>query len=70
MQNTVRNTGVYVELEDGRKGVAYSSDQIRGDKMLIKLVNNKLEPIISAETNNQAIVFKKLSEIKVTGYIN
>ena len=60
-------SGVYVELEDGRRGAAYSNDC---DKMLIKLINDKMEPIMSAETQKQAIVFKKLSEIKVIGYIN
>lgn len=63
-------SGVYVELEDGRRGAAYSNDQIRGDKMLIKLINDKMEPVMSAETQKQAIVFKKLSEIKVIEYIN
>lgn len=66
----MNGSGVYIELEDGRKGVAYANDQVRGDKMLIKLVNDKMEPVISAQTQNQAIVFKKLSEIKVIGYIN
>lgn len=64
------DSGIHVELIDGRKGIAYSKDQVRGDKMLIKLVNDNLEPLISVITLNQVVVLKKLSEIKVIGYIN
>lgn len=64
----MRNPGTYVELRDGRKGVAYTNDQIRGDKMLIKLVDEDYQPIISEKTNKQAVVFMLPDSVKVIGY--
>jgi hypothetical protein len=64
----MRNSGIYVVLPDGRKGVAYSKEQIRGDKLLIKLIQKDFSPLLSEKTGKQAVVFRLPSDVKIIGY--
>lgn len=63
-----RNPGVYVELSDGRKGIAYANKQIHKDRICVSLINADFSPVISEKTNKQSIVFKNVSEVKIIGY--
>lgn len=63
-----RNHGVYVELPDGRKGVAYTKEQVRGDKMIIKLIDSDFQPVLSEKTGKQAVVLRLPTEVKLIGY--
>lgn len=64
----MRNPGAYVELPDGRKGIAYIKEQVRGDKMIIKLIDEDFKPVISEKTGKQALVLRLPQEVKVMGY--
>lgn len=61
---------MYLELQDGRKGIAYNKEQVHKDKFTIKLIDANFEPLISEHTGKQAIVFRASSEVKLIGFVD
>lgn len=61
---------MYLELKDGRKGIAYNKEQVHKDKFTIKLVDGDFQPIMSDITGKQKIVFKSEDEVKLIGFVD
>jgi hypothetical protein len=66
----MRNPGMYLELKDGRRGIAYKKEQVHPDRLTIKLVDGNFAPIISDLTGKQKIVFKASTDVKLIGYVD
>lgn len=64
----MKNPGMYIKLFDGRTGIAYNKEQYHPDKIIVKLINEYLKPVISKKTGKQEVVFCKPEDVTLIGY--
>lgn len=64
-----KRPGIIVELKDGRKGIAYNDECLPFSRLLIRLINDKYEPLTD-DTGKKIISCKHTGDVKLIGYID